>query len=186
MGNEQAISYNLEKFIEEVEGQILQNCNPNILEIKDSLEKLRYIFNKDHSLYLNYKLIEKEMIKLKESNLSSGIENGGNIDRKTIKFCRLFSRIPLIIQHDKSSIVFDQAINIYLDIYEYLSNQRTFLEFFNMTTVDFLIELIISKVINNISSIEFSTIFRLLKLFQNLLLLMKNKTKYFNSNTIQN
>lgn len=182
MGNEQIISYNLEKFIEEIE---LQISNHNIIDIKNSLERLRFIFMKDNSLYLNYKLIEKEMIKLKESNINSGNDNNGEIDRKTIKFCKLFSRIPLLLKNDKLSPDFDITLNIYIDIYEYIKNQRTFLEFFISTTIDYFIELLILKIEENSILISNETIYRVLKIFEDLLLLMTSKIKFFNSNFIQ-
>lgn len=143
MGNNQVVSYNLEKFIEEIESQTSQ---PNITQITTSLELLRSVFVKDPSIYLNYKIIEKEMIKLKESNLSNGGQsNTNNIERKTIKFCKLFSRIPIMLVAERGSTNFDLMLDVYIDIYEYLYKQKAFLEFFYLNTIDFCLETLLTK-----------------------------------------
>ena len=158
MGNQQKSNFTLDNIIDELEKQSILN-SPNIGAINDILIELKNMFIKDPQFYLNYKSIEKEMKKLKDSDLNKANkdnENGeaSNLERKTLKFLKLLTKIPILVINQKNTNEFNDLIENFLEIINLIKDDRAVLDFFYYNSLEFFIDIIVNE--HNLSQSKLS------------------------------
>lgn len=149
MGNKQINNYSLDNIIDEIENQFNSNIT-NTTVFNNIIERLKNLLIKDPSFFINYKANEKEMKKYKEPEADNSNKNNINADntkfeRKTLKFLKYLTKIPTFIANEKLTAEFDIFISNYIEIINYLKDDKAVLDFFYYNTLEYLIDITVNE-----------------------------------------
>lgn len=181
MGATESTKYSISNFTDEVTIQLQSSDKPDLEKLKHSLFLLKLLFTYDSSVFENAKLMEKEAIKCEAEEISGTNTNKPLPEKKTINFVRCLSQVPKLLSHlDTKEKYFLDCLNIFLDMFAFLGNEKAFLEFFFINGLESISNIIINKT----KTLPFDVINKTVKVLKDILELKLKNSKYFNLNSL--